>query len=77
MNITTQNTLAAGFLDSGALKLMIEGGVFMWHILALLILAIAVIIERYRSLRMLETDAGALREKVIALLSEDNVEESL
>ena len=77
MNITTQNILAAGFLDSGALNLMIDGGIFMWPILALMILGIAVIIERYRSLRMLETDAGALREKVIALLSEDKVEESL
>lgn len=70
-------TLAAGFLDSGALKILLEGGVFMWPILALLILAIAVIIERYRSLRLLETDAGALREQVIELLSEDKVEESL
>lgn len=77
MNLPLPSTLAAGFLDSGALNLLIEGGVFMWPILALMILAIAVIIERYRSLRMLETDAGALREKVIALLSEDKVEESL
>ena len=77
MNITTQNILAAGFLDSGALNLLIEGGVFMWPILILMILAIAVIIERYRSLRLLDTDAGALREQVISLLSEDKVEESL
>jgi biopolymer transport protein ExbB len=77
MNITLPSTLAAGFLDSGALKLMIDGGVFMWPILALMILGIAVIMERYRSLLMLETDAAALREKVIALLSEDKVEESL
>ncbi len=77
MNITLPPTLAAGFLDSGALKLMIDGGVFMWPILALMILGIAVIMERYRSLLMLETDAAALREKVIALLSEDKVEESL
>lgn len=77
MNLPFPSTLAAGFLDSGALKILLEGGVFMWPILALLILAIAVIIERYRSLRLLETDAGALREQVIALLSEDKVEESL
>jgi biopolymer transport protein ExbB len=77
MNIPFPHTLAAGFLDSGALKLMIDGGIFMWPILALMILGIAVIIERYRSLLLLETDAGALREKIIALLSEDKVEESL
>ena len=72
-----QPFLAAGFLDSGALKILLEGGVFMWPILALLILAIAVIIERYRSLKLLETDASVLRSEVIALLSEDKVEESL
>lgn len=69
--------LAASFLDTGALKLLLEGGLFMWPLLALLILAIAVIIERYRSLKMLETDSGELREQVVALLSEDKVEESL
>ena len=77
MNFQYTPTIAAGFFDSGALNLLIEGGIFMWPILALMILGIAVIIERYRSLRMLETNAGALREKVIALLSEDKVEESL
>lgn len=67
----------SGFFETGALKFLLEGGPFMWPILALLVMAIAVIIERYRSLKLLETDAGALREEVIALLSEDKVEESL
>jgi biopolymer transport protein ExbB len=67
----------AGFFESGALKFLHEGGPFMWPLLALLIMAIAVIIERYRSLKLLETDAGTLREEVIELLSEDKVEESL
>ena len=58
-------------------KLLLEGGLFMWPLLALLILAIAVIIERYRSLKLFETDASALREEVTNLLSEDKVEESL
>ena len=69
--------LTASFFESGALKLLLEGGIFMWPLLILLIVAIAVIIERYRSLKLLETDASALREKVVALLSEDKVEESL
>ena len=74
----TASTLAnSGFFETGALKFLLEGGPFMWPILALLVMAIAVIIERYRSLKLLETDAGALREDVIALLSEDKVEESL
>lgn len=68
---------ASGFFESGALNYLIEGGIFMWPILALLVLAIAVIIERYRSLKLLETDASALREEVVALLSEDRIEESL
>ena len=65
------------FLNSGALGKLMEGGVFMFAILILLIVALAVIIERYRSLKLLETDSGELREKVIALLSDDRVEESL
>lgn len=68
---------AAGFFESGALRYLIEGGIFMWPILALLVLALAVIIERYRSLKLLETDASALRSEVVALLSEDRIEESL
>lgn len=68
---------ASGFFESGALNYLIEGGIFMWPILALLVLAIAVIIERYRSLKLLETDASALRDEVVALLSEDRIEESL
>jgi len=67
----------SGFLKTGATGILLEGGLFMWPILILLILAIAVIIERYRSLRLLETDASALREEVITLLTEDKVEESL
>ena len=74
----TAYTLAnSGFFESGALKLLLEGGPFMWPLLALLIMAIAVIIERYRSLKLLENDASALREEVTNLLSEDKVQESL
>ena len=41
----SDSILAASFFDTGALKLLLEGGIFMWPLLALLILAIAVIIE--------------------------------
>ena len=54
--------LANSFLETGALKLLLEGGLFMWPLLVLLILAVAVIIERYRSLKLLETDSSQLRE---------------
>ena len=77
MNLPHPPQLAAGFFESGAMKLLLEGGVFMWPLLALLVLAVAVIIERYRSLKLLETDSTSLREEVVALLSEDKIEESL
>lgn len=65
------------FFHTGASGVLLEGGVFMWPILILLILALAVIIERYRSLRLLDTDSEELREQVVSLLSDDRVEESL
>jgi biopolymer transport protein ExbB len=65
------------FFHSGASGLLLEGGIFMWPILIMLIAAIAVIIERYRSLRMLDDDPAELREEVLQLLSEDKIEEAL
>lgn len=64
-------------LNSGALGLLREGGFFMWPILFMGVLALGVIIERYRSLKMLSTDANALRDKVLTLLREDRPEEAL
>ena len=65
------------FFHSGASGLLLEGGIFMWPILLMLIAAIAVIIERYRSLKLLDDDPAELREEVLHLLSEDKVEEAL
>ncbi len=64
-------------LHTGALGYLIEGGVFMWIILAAGILAAGVIIERFRSLKMLGTDTDALRRQVLDLLQRDQVEEAL
>lgn len=64
-------------LHSGAMGLMIRGGIFMWPILFCGILAMGVIIERYRSLKMLTTDASGLRKEVTDLLHNDQVEEAL
>lgn len=64
-------------LHSGALGYMIDGGIFMWPILILGVVALAVIIERYRALLMLNTQAEDLRRKVRELLEEDRVEEAL
>ena len=62
---------------TGAMGLMIRGGIFMWPILACGILAAGVIIERYRTLKMLTTDASGLRQQVTELLHDDKVEDAL
>jgi len=64
-------------LHSGALGLLLDGGFFMWPILILGILALGVIIERWRSLKMLKTNADHLRQSVIDHLSRDQVEAAL
>lgn len=64
-------------LDSGAMGLLREGGFFMWPILIMGIVATGVIIERYRSLKMLSTDTTALRTEVAEMLRSDRVEEAL
>ncbi len=65
------------FFDSGALGLLLDGGFFMWPILILGIVAIAVTIERYRSLKMLNNDDDDLRQQVLDLLAEDRVEDAM
>jgi biopolymer transport protein ExbB len=67
---------AKQWYETGALGYMIEGGFFMWPILILGILAFGVIIERFRSLKMLSTDTGALRGQVLDLLQADRVDEA-
>ncbi|MFO1043688.1 MAG: MotA/TolQ/ExbB proton channel family protein [Planctomycetaceae bacterium] len=64
-------------MHTGALGYMIDGGIFMWPLLLLGILALGVIIERFRALMMLNTKAEALRVKVRELLEADRVEEAL
>ncbi|MEO8498987.1 MAG: MotA/TolQ/ExbB proton channel family protein [Planctomycetota bacterium] len=64
-------------LNSGAIGLLRQGGWFMWPILVMGVVAAGVIIERYRSLKMLSSDSEELRRKVHALLDEDRVEEAL
>ncbi len=65
------------FLNSGALGLLLNGGAFMWPILLMGVLAVGVIIERYRSLKMLNADDQQVREQVQQLLFDDNIEEAL
>ena len=64
-------------MNSGALGYMWTGGIFMWPIFILGVLAFGVIIERYRTLRMLSTDTDQLRRDVLDLLQSDRVEEAI
>ena len=63
--------------DSGAIGLLLEGGFFMWPILIMAIMALAVIIERWRSLKMLDTNTETLRQAVLDDLTNERVEEAL
>ena len=65
------------FMNAGALGLLLNGGIFMWPILILGILAVGVIIERYRSLKMLTTNDFEVRSQVQQLLFDDQIEDAL
>lgn len=65
------------FLHAGAMGKLLDGGFFMWPILLMGILAVGVIIERYRSLRMLNVDNFKIKNEVQELLYEDKIEEAL
>lgn len=75
--VAVEPTALSGFLDSGAIGLLIDGGFFMWPILIMAIVALAVIIERWRSLKMLDTDNEALRQAVLEDLTNDRIEQAL
>ena len=75
--VAAEPTALSEFLDSGAIGLLIDGGFFMWPILIMAILALAVIIERWRSLKMLDTDNDALRQAVLDDLTNDRIEDAL
>ncbi len=66
-----------GVLSSGPIGMIRKGGWFMPPILLIGVLAAGVIIERYRSLRMLGTDTEALRRDVSSLLHQDRIEEAI
>ncbi|MEK6235443.1 MAG: MotA/TolQ/ExbB proton channel family protein [Planctomycetales bacterium] len=63
--------------SGGAIGLLRDGGFFMWPLLLMAIIATGVIMERYRSLKMMSTDSGKIRAEVSQLLQEDRVEEAL
>lgn len=74
---TAEPSALSEFLDSGAIGLLIDGGFFMWPILIMAIVALAVIIERWRSLKMLDTDNETLRQAVLEDLTNNRIEQAL
>lgn len=75
--LSNQPTWIDDLKRHGPIGLLITGGWFMLPILLLAILALAVIIERWRSLKMLNTNNEALREAVLEDLTNDRPEEAL
>ena len=74
---TADEESLSGFFDSGVIGLLREGGLFMWPILLMGVLAMGVILERHRSLKMVSADSASIRGRVQQLLQEDQVEEAL
>ena len=75
--VVSEPSAIADFFDSGAIGLLIDGGFFMWPILIMAIMALAVIIERWRSLKMLDTDNESLRRAVLEDLTNERIEDAL
>ena len=63
--------------NSGVMFYMLQGGLFMWPLLIMGIVALGVIIERTRALLMLGSRQEELRTEVRALLEKDQIEEAL
>lgn len=61
----------------GVLKYMIEGGYFMWPILFMAVLGFGVVIERFRTLKLLAGDSQALRGRVFDLLHQEKLDEAI
>lgn len=62
------------FINTPPLGYMFQGGIFMWPILLMGILGAGVIIERYRSLKMLATDSAQLRSDVQLMLEQNQIQ---
>ena len=76
-NTTPETSIFSDFLESGAFGLLIEGGLFMWPILVMALIGLAVIIERWRSLKLLSISNSELKEKVLNDLTEAKAEKAL
>lgn len=66
-----------GFAQSGLVEFFDKGGRFMWGLLALSVIGVAVIIERAITLQKAKADVRALMEKVVGALKKGKFDEAL
>jgi biopolymer transport protein ExbB len=66
-----------GFAQSGLVEFFNKGGRFMWGLLALSIVGVAVIIERAITLQKAKADVRTLMEKVVAALKKGKLEDAI
>ncbi|MCD4690991.1 MotA/TolQ/ExbB proton channel family protein [bacterium] len=70
-------TTGGAFAESGLVEFFNKGGRFMWALLALSIVGLAVTIERAITLRKARTDVRKLLEGVVGALKKGNMEQAL
>ena len=68
---------AGGFAQSGLVEFFDKGGRFMWGLLALSIIGVAVIIERAITLQKAKADVRSLMERVVSALKKGKYDEAL
>jgi len=68
---------ASGFAQSGLVEFFNKGGNFMWALLALSIVGVAVIIERAMTLHKARADVRKLMEQVVGALKKGRLDEAL
>ncbi len=73
----TETTSGGGFRTSGLVEFFNKGGRFMWALLALSILGLAVTIERGITLHKATTDVRKLMERVVGALKKGKMEDAL
>jgi len=66
-----------GFAQSGLVEFFNKGGKFMWGLLALSIVGVAVIIERAITLQKAKADVRSLMERVVGALKKGKLEDAI
>jgi biopolymer transport protein ExbB len=66
-----------GFMQSGLVEFFLKGGKFMWGLLVLSVVGVAVIIERAITLQKARADVRGLMEQVVGALKKGKLDEAL